>query len=87
MDPSSVEGQPAEQLRAHEEFAAQGFLYLGWYHSHPGDTQPRPSEKDVQMQTEMQNQVWSRAVIYILINRTFVDSALCWRNMFTSFKQ
>ena len=57
MDPSSVEGQPAELLRAREEFSAQGSSFVGWYHSHPGDTQPRPSEKDVQMQNEMQNQV------------------------------
>lgn len=57
MDPSSVEGQPAELLRAREEFAEHGLSFVGWYHSHPGDTQPRPSEKDVQMQTEMQNQV------------------------------
>lgn len=57
MDPSSVEGQPAELLRAREEFAAHELSFVGWYHSHPGDTQPRPSEKDVQMQTEMQNQV------------------------------
>jgi proteasome lid subunit RPN8/RPN11 len=56
LAPASVEGETTEQHQAFVRFSERGLCYVGWYHSHPY-INPLPSDKDIRMQTEMQNQV------------------------------
>jgi proteasome lid subunit RPN8/RPN11 len=56
LAPASVEGETTEQHQAFVRFNERGLCYVGWYHSHPC-INPIPSDKDIRMQAEMQNQV------------------------------
>ncbi len=60
-NPARFRMQPDEQVRAFNQFEAQGWELLGIFHSHP-DGPPRPSETDVaEAAYEVVHIIWSRS--------------------------